>query len=321
MKKKEIHLNISDIMPFAILLLMLLIFGVATGGNIFSPINLKNLFNQSLATIIAALGMVFVASMGGTDITHGSLLALATVVGAMAAEKWGFLLFIPVTVLVGMLSGLFMGVINAKYKVPSFMASLSLLIGYRAFVNLLLNSKAYLFPLELSFMGDTWFEVTAVVALTVAVVYVFHYTPFGVYLKAIGENENAVRHAGIRVEKIKVMAFVISGGMAAIAGIFLMVRVGGTSNTLGAGFEMKVMMAMFIGGIPVEGGMGSKIYKLIIGAPTIILLENGLVLCGLSGSVTQLIRGIVLLAAIYITMQANEKLKNGFKQREKAIAR
>lgn len=309
MKKGIRSLNISDIMPFAILLFMIVIFGIATGGNVFSIANLRNLFNQSLAIIIAALGMVFVASMGGTDITHGSLLALATVAGAMAAESIGFWAFIPVTVLVGVLSGAFMGVVNAKLKVPSFMASLALLMAYRAYVNLLLNANAYLFPSSLSFLGTLEFEIIAVILFSAAAVYIFHYTPFGVYLKAIGENENAVRHAGVKIEKMKIIAFMISGAMAAVAGIFLMARVGGTSNTLGAGFEMKVMMAMFIGGIPVEGGMASKIYKIIIGAPTIIFLENGLVLCGMSGSVTQLIRGIVLLLAIYITMQANEKLK------------
>lgn len=315
MKKKNFNVHVSELMPFIILFAMAAIFGVVTGGSVFAPANIKNLFNQSLATIIAALGMVFVASMGGTDITHGSLLALATVFGAMAAERVGIVVYIPVTILVGALSGLLLGVINAKYKVPSFMASLSLLMAYRALVNLFLNAKSYSFPTELSFFGNLGFAVISVLVLIAIIVYIFHYTPFGVYVKAIGENENAVKHAGINVEKVKIMAFIISGIMAAIAGIFLVSRVGGTSNTLGAGFEMKVMMAMFIGGIPVNGGMSSKIYKLIIGAPTIILLENGLMLSGIDGSATQLIRGIVLLAAIYVTMQANERFNYGFKKK------
>lgn len=319
MKKKNFNLSVSDLMPFVILIVMALIFGIATRGSVFQLSNLKNLFNQSLATIIAAMGMVYVASMGGTDITHGSLLALATVFGSMAAEKFGFAGFIPVTILVGALSGLLLGYINAKLKVPSFMASLSLLIGYRAYVNLLLNSKSYMFPDELSFFSSLGFEIVAVIILAVITIYVFHYTPFGMYVRAIGENENAVKHAGIKVTKVKIIAFMISGIMAAIAGIFLVARVGGTNNTLGSGFEMKVMMAMFIGGIPVEGGMKSKIYKILIGAPTIILLENGLVLCGVDGSVTQLIRGVVLIAAIYVTMQVNEKFKYGIKKKPEQV--
>lgn len=313
--KKLKSFNIADWMSLIILVVIAVIFGIATEGSVFVAANLKNLFNQSLATIIAALGMVFVASMGGTDITHGSLLALSAVISSMTVEKGGAILFIPVAILVGAASGLLLGVINAKFKVPSFMASLALLIAYRALVNLLLNTKTYGFPKEISGFGELWFEAAAVVVMIIIITYIFHYTSFGTYVRAIGENENSVRYAGINVEKVKIIAFILSGIMAAIAGVFLVARIGGTNNTLGGGFEMKVMMAMFIGGIPVEGGMGSKLYKLVIGAPTIILLENGLVLCGADGAVTQLIRGMVLLLAIYITMQFNERFRYGLKKK------
>jgi len=318
MKNRQ-SVSVADWMPIIIFVVIAAIFGIATKGTIFTPTNLTNIFNQSLATIIAALGMVFVASMGGTDITHGSLVALATALGSMAAAKGGVIWLVPVIIFVGAASGLLIGTINARFKVPSFMTSLALLIAYRALVNLLLSSTIYKFPQELSFFGELWFEVVAVIILIIIITYVFHYTPFGTYVRAIGENENSVRFSGINVEKVKIIAFVISGVMAAIAGIFLTARIGGTNNTLGSGFEMKVMMAMFIGGIPVQGGMGSKLYKLVIGAPTIILLENGLVLCGADGAVTQLIRGIVLLLVIYITMQVNERFRYGHKPHDQAI--
>lgn len=317
MKKKLKSLRLADLMPIVILAVLIILFGITTRGTLFGISNLKNLFSQSLATIISGLGMLLIASMGGTDISHGSLLALATTFGSIAAEKAGFGAYIPVVILTGAASGLLLGVINAKFRVSSFMGSLSLLIAYRAFVSLLLKTDSYIFPRELSFFSSDWFEVTAVIVLIALFIFLFHYTPFGMYIRAIGENANAVRHAGINVTKVKIAAFVISGIMASLAGIFLAARIGGTNNTLGSGFDMKVMMCMFIGGIPVEGGMGSKIYKLIVGAPTIILLENGLILSGVDGSVTQLIRGIVLLAAIYITMQLNEKFKYGL--RKKAV--
>ena len=140
------------------------------------------------------------------------------------------------------------------------------------------------------------------IILIVIVWYVFNYTPFGAYCRAIGENENAVKFAGVPVTKIKIIAFGLSGLFTGIASVFVLARVGGCSTTLGLGFEMRVMMAMFIGGIPVEGGSGTRLYKMIVGAFMITLLENGLVLTGSSGSITQLIRGIVLLAVVYITI-------------------
>lgn len=321
MKEKIKNLKISDIMPFAILAIFLVVFGISTGGTLFSGANLINLVNQSVAILLCALGMVFVSSMGGTDITAGSLLAMAAIIGFKVSEVVGWGAFVPVTLLVGLLSGLLLGVINAVFKVPSFMASLALLIAYRAYANLSLKSAAFSFYKELSIFNNFAFNVISVIVMIALVIYVFHYTPFGTYIRGIGENENAMGYTGMNVKKVKIAAFVISGFIAALAGIFLCARVGGVSNTLGTGFEMKVMMAMFIGGIPVEGGMGSKIYKLVIGAPTITLLENGLVLSGVDGAVTQLIRGVILLAVIWLTMYANDKFRYGFhkKNSEKLV--
>lgn len=307
-------------MPLAILLLMVVIFGIMTGGEIFTSSNLKNLFNQTIGTLICGLGMVFVAAMGGTDITVGSLAAFGPTLAFVVSEQVGWGAFIPIVLIIGILSGVLMGIINGIFKVPSFMASLALLIAYRAVVNLVLKSNAYTWYKQLSMFSNFGFELAAVIVLVIVIVYIFHYTPFGMYVRGIGENEVAMEHAGVNVPKVKIMAFVVCGVMAAIASLFLTARVGGTNNTMGSGFEMKVMMALFIGGVPVEGGMGAKIHKVVIGAPTIMLLENGLVLCGLDGTVTQLVRGIVLIAAIYVTSLVNEKFRYGIKKKETAAA-
>jgi ribose transport system permease protein len=314
MMKRKIKLN--SLVPFVILAVMAIIFAIATKGQVLGQKNIENIFSQSVTTIIAGLGMLFVVSMGGTDITHGALLGVAAAFATMAGKYFGAIWMFPVAILIGACSGIFLGIITSKFKVPSFMASLSMLIALRAFLSWLLNGQAIMAPLSIKFIDGFAFKVCTLVALIVIITYVFNFTPFGTYVKAIGENENAVKHVGISVDKIKIIAFVISGVMAAIAGVFTVVRVGGASNTIGIGFEMKVMMAMFIGGIPVQGGMGSKIYKLILGVFTITLLENGLVLCGASGGITQLIRGFVLLGAVYLTrimytkVNATKKIKN-----------
>lgn len=300
-------LKIDRFVPFAILILMGVVFAIATQGSILASENLENIFNQTVPTIIAGLGMIYVVAMGGTDITYGSLLAVSAAIGGMAAEALGTFWMIPIAILIGMVSGLILGVVNAKFKVPSFMASLAILIAFRAYLGLLLNSKVIMVPMELRFIDQLPCKIIILIILVGIISYIFNYTPFGVYVKSIGENENALKYVGINVEKVKIFAFMISGIMASIAGIFMFVRVGGVDSSLGSGFEMKVMMAMFIGGIPVEGGMETKIYKLIVGAPTIVILENGLVLCGASGGFTQLIRAIVLLLSVYITLVINKK--------------
>ena len=309
MKEKKLSFNISAWLPVLIFVLILAIFTTLTGGVMLSMSNLEDIFNQSVATIIAALGMLFVAAMGGTDITAGVVVALAGCFGLMAAQNTGFsFLFVIVSVLIGIASGLLLGYVNAKRKVNSFMASLALLIAYRAVVNLVLSNKSYYLPDDLYVFNNTAFKVIAVIILIAVIVYVWNFTRFGNYVRGIGENETAIKYTGVNVDMVKIAAFVVSGLMAAIAGIFTVARLGGTSNTLGSGFEMKVMMALFIGGVPVQGGEGSKVYKLIFGALTITMLEKGLVLCGLESGVTQLVRGLVLLAAVCLTSQLAKRM-------------
>ncbi len=306
MMRRKIQL--SALVPFFILALLIICFDIATKGRIYSSQNIMNLFNQSVAILLGGLGMMMVAAMGATDISQGALLALASFAGCSAAVKFGSLWMFPAAVGIGALSGLFLGEINARLRVSSFMVSLAMLIAIRALVNWLLASNVIMVPANMLFIDDIKVKLPVVILLVLLTGYVFNYTRFGSYVKAIGENENAVKMAGINVKRIKIAAFVMSGVMASIAGVFTLIRVGGVNNTMGSGFEMKVMMAMFIGGIPVSGGTGTKLYKLIIGTFMIVLLENGLVMCGATGSITQGIRGVMLLAAVYLTMVVTDKV-------------
>ena len=152
------------------------------------------------------------------------------------------------------------------------------------------------------------------ISFLLLVLFVYNYTPYGVYLKGIGENEVAMRHVGINVAKIKIIAFIISGGLCAFAAVFNALRIGAVDNKVGVSFEMNVMMAMFIGGIPVNGGMKSQLYKIIIGAFTIIILTNGLTLANVDSGLTQLIKGIVLLASVAFTLFLNRKIGSSNEQ-------
>ena len=111
----------------------------------------------------------------------------------------------------------------------------------------------------------------------------------------------------------------ISGMMAGIAGIFVMVRNGGSSNTMGSSMEMKVMLCLFLASIPVQGGSGTRLYKMIVGVLTYFVLDNGLTLMGGSTIVNQLIRGIVLILALTLTRIVSEqKLKRDARLAEEA---
>lgn len=296
------------VVPFMILAAMLLIFGFITGWSIFTINNIESMFNQAFNWIIAGFGMVFVATMGSTDITHGALLCLTGGLASMAAAASGAWIAFPVALLVGVASGALLGVLNAKFRANTFMMSLAMMLAFRAMDNTFFSTTVVNAPAGLKFIDNTFFKIIFVIVVFLIVLYVYSYTPYGTYLKGIGENETAMKHIGISIPKIKIIAFIISGGMCAIAGVFNAVRIGGINQQIGVSFEMNVMMCMFIGGIPVEGGMKSQLYKIIVGAFTIIILTNGLTLAGADSGVTQLIKGLVLLGSVALTQFLNRKL-------------
>ena len=125
------------------------------------------------------------------------------------------------------------------------------------------------------------------VLLTLIFGYLFEYTKLGYYSKAIGENEVKARNSGVPVEKMKILAYVLCGVMAGIAGVFTLSRVGGVDVSMGNFFELEVMLAIFTGGVPVTGGMPTRIFRLFVGALTIGVLVNGLTLYGVSAALAE----------------------------------
>ena len=107
--------------------------------------------------------------------------------------------------------------------------------------------------------------------------------------------------------RVKICDFEICGAIAGIAGVLMMTRTGGASNMLGKGFELRVIMALFLGSVPVVGGMDSKMFKVIIGALTVIVLENGLSVSGISGGLYQLIEGVMMILMCVLTAYAKKK--------------
>lgn len=305
-RKKGFRINAW--LPVFMFLFFLIVLGSATvinngfNGSIFSVANLRNLFNQTVATIIAGLGMMWVAAMGSTDITTGVVVALSGTFGLMATDAGApSIVFVLISLLIGAASGLLLGFVNAKLHVNSFMASLALMMIYRAAVSWVLGNRSFYLPEDMRFLDSLWFKVIVLILLIAVIQYLFKYTRFGNYVRGIGENELAIRFTGVNVDLVKIAVFMLSGIMFAIAGIFMVARQGGTSNTIGTGFEMKVMMALYIGGIPVRGGEGTRVYKLLFGAFTITLLEIALVLLNAQSAVVQLIKGLILLGAVLLT--------------------
>lgn len=300
--KKQNKIQLLDIVPVFILALILVIFAIASRGATLSVYNLKLICTQVVPVIIGSLGCIFVIALGGTDISIGASAAMCVTIATLLTANVGGWAAIPVTLIFSTAMGALIGFIVTKFNVASFMTTLAILIAARGFLNFMLQSQIISFPKGIGFVTSFGFTVALLVVMIAVVWYVFEFTKFGFYCKCIGENERTVRSIGINVKRIRLICFMISGFAAGIVGIVQICRVGGATNTLCNMLEMKVQMAIFLGGILTTGGFSAKIYKLLIGSFTIVIIENGLTICRVSNAVSEAVEGVLLVIILIVTI-------------------
>lgn len=315
---KRTKVQLFDLLPLIALVVLVIAFGITSQGRIFSPFNLKSICTQSIPVIIGGLGVMFAVAMGGCDLSVGAVAAVSATVGAWVGSQYGLPVMILVALLIGLVSGIVVGFIVSRLHVPSFMVTLAMLIGMRGFVNALLSAWGQVYnPDGLGELSSFGASMALVVVLVIVVGYVFEKTSFGYYCKGMGENENTMKSIGVDTAKVRHIAYIISGVLAAVMGLVLISSVGGSSSTLGQFMEMKIQMAIFLGGVLVTGGMKSKIYKLILGSLSITVITNGLTLSGAGGGITEMVEGILLMLILFVTIKTSSLPGKGRSSKDK----
>lgn len=293
-------------MPLFIMIILIVIFAVLSGGKILTPYNLGNLAMQMVPTMIGSMGVIFVIGIGGTDISIGGNAAICATIAALIANSTGVsFLYIPITVILSTAIGALLGFIVHKFHVGSFILTLAILIAAKGMLNYMYATVMVKTPSGMKFLATTPFAIAALVVSVVVVFFVLEKTKFGFYVKCIGENERTVRSVGINVGRIRIICFALSGLFAGIVGFIQLARTGGSSNALCNMLEMRVQMAIFLGGILTTGGFSAKIYKIILGSITITVIENGLTVIGASSFISEAVEGILLIVILIVTIVSN----------------
>ncbi len=312
-------IKLRDLVPFIAFAVIFLFFAAASGGRMLSAYNLKLLLDQSMITILVGCGMLFVVAQGSIDLSVGVTLAISGVAATWLAEASGLpWLLLPAALIIGLALGLFNGVMVSRFKVPSFMLTIAMLIGIRGIVNYIqtIIDVQYI-PDSLRFLNLSYVKIPLFLVIVAAMAYLFEFTKAGRYSRAIGENETAAKYVGVPVSKMKIAAFALSGLMAGVGSVFSIATVGGTSMQMGVFLEMKVAMAVFLGGVLVTGGSSAKIYKVLLGSFSITMIVNGLSLIGMSESqISESVEGALLLLILFVTILAHEKSGKGKKTAE-----
>lgn len=275
--------------------------------------NITNVFTQVSVNAIIAVGMTFVILTGGIDLSVGSTLAISGAIAASVIKSTGnvFLAIIAASI-VGILVGFVNGFLIAKGKLQAFIATLATMTIFRG-LTLVFTNGTPISKLPESFLnignaklGFIPIPVLITVVVAAISIYVLSQTRFGRYLYALGGNEESAKLSGINTDRIKMLTYVVSGFVSAIAGVIITSRIGSASPNAGTGFELDAIAAVVIGGTSLSGGEG-KISGTIIGALIIGILNNGLNLMNVSPFYQSIVKGLVILIAVLLDKKSRKK--------------
>lgn len=272
----------------------------------FTADNLLNVARQISINTIIAVGMTFVILTGGIDLSVGSVLAFCGVISAdIVFSKYPLFLSIIAGLLLGGFLGLFNGIVITKLRIPPFITTLAMMTIARGFVKLYTKALPISpLPENFKFIGSGYVGPIPFPVIIMVVVLIIGYltltqTQIGRYVYAVGGNEEAARLSGINVDRVKIFVYILSGFLSALAGIILAARLGSGDPKSGVMYELNAIAAVVLGGTSLMGGVGG-ISGTILGALIIGVLENGLILLHVDPFIQDVIKGVVILVAVFL---------------------
>lgn len=270
--------------------------------------NIRNLLSQVAIIAVLAAGQSYVILTGGIDLSVGSVLAFSGAVAGALIKTAGFNVYLSIlcALILGMSCGLFNGLLVVKMRIPSFVATLSMMAIARGLALIITGGVPIsIFPEQLTMMASYWGPISGL-AYLMLIVYILGQiflsrTRYGRYIYAIGGNEEAVRYSGVEADKIKLFVFAFSGFCAALGGIMMTARLDSAYPTAGQGFELDAIASSVLGGVSFSGGIG-LLTGTFFGSLIMASLNNILNLLRVSAFYQYIARGVVLaLAAISLS--------------------
>ena len=287
-------------------LLMLSVFLSVATDRFLSVRNALNILDQITVLGVMSVGMTFVILIGGIDLSVGSVLALSMMIMGWLGNIAGLpmAVAIPLALLVSAVSGLIVGVLVTRFRVPAFIATLAMMSVARGVAHMITDGQQIVgFPDWFTMLAiDRHFGVlTATVFLMLAIIVLawlfLKYRSEGRMLYAVGGNPEVARLAGINVGLVTIGVYVLCAVLAGLAGIVLAARLDAVQPSSGFGYELDTIAAVVIGGTSLSGGAGG-IGGTLIGVLIIGVLRNGLNLLNVSPFLQQVIIGVVIVLAV-----------------------
>lgn len=308
------RINLQQYVVYFGFLAIFLFFAIVLKDSGFLTVrNLSNIVLQTTPATIMAIGLVFVMSAGEIDLSIGSTVAVAALAAAVTMQNYGMFPGIAAGLGCGLLIGLINGVLVAYVRLPSFLVTLATL-GLFAGVSRSMTDLRSIPVTDDSFTAffgsGTLLGIPSLIwwtAIAVALGHVlYRETRFGAHVLAVGDNARAASVSGISVPRMRLAVLMISGTLAGLAGLLYAGRLQAAKYTLGETDLMTVIAAVIVGGTLLNGGKGSIIGALV-GSLMMGMLNNGLILMGLSVSDQMIVRGLIILAAVAVSLRETSR--------------
>lgn len=279
--------------------------------NFLTGNNLLNIMQQASVNIVLATGMTFVILTAGIDLSVGAILGCAAVLTMTASLIPGLgWAAVPVGLLSGLVMGLMNGALIAGFRLPPFIVTLGSFTAMRGLAYLFASGGS-ITNMEINFawignnyfLGLPWLVWIALIVVAVSWV-LLNRTVLGLHIYAVGGNPEAARLAGLRVGRVLLIVYAISGLLSGLAGVMMSSRLFNADGKLGTGYELDAIAAVILGGTSFVGGIGTVVGTLF-GALIIAVLNNGLTLMNVSFFWQLVIKGLVIVIAVLIDKYRN----------------
>lgn len=325
MKRRKV-LNILSQNKSLVALVLLLAAATVRYDGFLTIRNISNILVQSSINGIISVGMMLVIVLGGIDLSVGSVAALAAVTSAQLINSSSLLVAVLLPIFIGMTVGFISGILIVKLDMNAFIATLSTQFFARGLTHVLSESKnvtvdktneAFTFIGSGKIFGVVPVQVIIFLVVMLVMGFILTYTSYGRCIYAIGGNKEAAKMMGARVDKNTVIAYIISGGLAALAGIILCARLGSGQPTSGIGYETDAIAAVVMGGTLLTGGWGTM-RGTFMGIITLSVINN---ILNLEGNLSSWWQDVILgtLVLIIIIAQSSPRRSRAIKQ-NKAVA-
>lgn len=317
--KEKTIARVKDASILWILVAMCLILTCLT-DSFLTPLNVVTVLKQISILGIVAAGSTFTIITGGIDMSCGSIMALSGVCAAFVGQADSglpLILAVLVAIAVGGLVGLLNGVGISYGKIPPFIMTLGTMTSVRGFA-LLLTDGMPIFNLQANFpelvnyavfnIGDV--KVPVIIFFLIGIIalssVLLNHTTFGKHVMALGGNAEAARFSGVNVKLVRTIVYVYSGLLAGLAGVLMAARINSGNATIADSYAMDAISASVIGGVSMSGGIGT-IWKTIVGALIIGVMQNGLQILKVSSFIQTIVQGAIIVIAVYLDVRTSKK--------------